>query len=391
MPVSTSNLDLSFSLRQPFVVNKDTIGGIANEGNRKSLTMLGLDGQVPIRCELSDDFRFPIGVDDSELWLAFDDRLERRTMSGDPIADLSFPFESGERRIGLAGLSNGEILAAVELLKAQPKHGLSGELYRIQKDGEVVWGSVLKVDRIDYEGCVAATAKNGFQNLPKPAWKPKTWVTDWRFPILVSGNHVFASWQESPRSGIGKHYAVRLADGHPVAITRPLPVSWTHNLEDGRVLVSAGGYGACQSVRLDPVSRESGMPDISWPTHGRFFQSPAGKLFCVEMFHGSPRNAHVVRLGPNGSTEKIGEPLPGFHTSQPRGLGDERFCFWRGNQVWVCHPVNRSLESVASTSLGDLAYAQSLQLASNKVAILVYRNSRGPVPAKCQVIVIEGS
>jgi hypothetical protein len=53
--------------------------------------------------------------------------------------------------------------------------------------------------------------------------------------------------------------------------------------------------------------------------------------------------------------------------------------------------VNGSLESVASTSLGDLAYAQSLQLAANKVAILVYRNSQGSVPAKCQVIVVKSS
>ena len=41
MPVSTLNFDLSFSLRQPFVVDKDTIGGIVHDGNRKSLTMLG--------------------------------------------------------------------------------------------------------------------------------------------------------------------------------------------------------------------------------------------------------------------------------------------------------------------------------------------------------------
>ena len=389
MSITTRFVDLPAILRQPFAVDNDTIGGIVGTGKAKSLVLLGLDGQVRYRFELSEDFRFPVGLHNGVLWLAFEDRLERRTFSGDTISDLSFQFESDGRRIGAATFFNDELLVALERHKAGSAHGLSGELYRMRLNGEIVWGSTLLVDRIEYSGCVEATARNGFQPRPKPAWKPRTWITDTRAPILVSGNHVFASWLEFPRSGIGKHYAVRLDDGHPVAITRPIPISWSCSSRDGTALVSADGYGACETVRLDPALYGTETRNLRWKTHGRFIQLPDNELYCVEMFNGSSREAHVVRLLPDGSTEQIGDGLPGYHTSQPAELSGNRFCFWRGNKIRVCHPSSNSLVSVATTDLNELAWAEAVPVASERVAILAHQPAHGSKRAHQVMVVVD--
>jgi hypothetical protein len=387
----TTSFNLPIILRELVVIDNKTLGGVIGNGSETTLAMVGLDGRISQNFTLGNGFRCIVGVKDASIWLAFDNRLEQRTLSGEQVSDLEFEFDPGTRRVGAAILVGDEFLMASERLTPDPKHGLSGEIFRIKRNGEIIWGSTLLVDRIAYVGCVEATAKNGFQILPKPAWKPKSWVADSRAPILVSGSQVFVSWQEFPRSGIGKHYAVRLDNGHPTAVSKPMPISWTYNLRDGAELVSANGYSACQTSRFDPAALGSDEIDLTWHTHGRFFQTPNGNLFCVEIFNGSSRNSHVVRLLPDGSTEKVGEPLPGYQTSQPVGLIGEEFCFWRGNQIWVCNPASDSLRSIATSELIEPASANAASLEPGKVAIVANQHANGSRSAKSTLVVIESN
>jgi hypothetical protein len=108
-----------------------------------------------------------------------------------------------------------------------------------------------------------------------------------------------------------------------------------------------------------------------------------GELYCVEMFPGSSRD--------DSSTQKFGEPLRCYHTSQPSQLNDKTFCFWRVNQVQVCDPVPNSVESVASTQLNELAFASAVALKPGKVAIPASKNSKGSEPVKSILIVVKST
>lgn len=389
MATKPSIVDLSLNLQHPFAIDTDRIGGVVKQDNRILLVTLGLDGRARNQFELADDFGFPIGVSESMLWLAFSNRIEQRTLDGESVSALEFQFDSPKTRVAAAVFHDNEIIAAIERLEPNEEHGLSEALFRMRKGGEVVWSSLLKVERIEYVGCVEATAKNGFQNLPKPAWKPKQWVTRSRAPILVSGDFVYACWQEFPRSGIGKYYAVRHSDGNPVTATKPYPVSWACSLEDGRILIAAEGYGACWTLRMDPPGRRTGTAEQAWSTHGRVIPMPNGELFCVEMFAGTSKDAHVVRLLPDGTKEAIGAPLPGYHTSAPLPLGDNSFVFWRGGFVWACDPKTNRLEKLASTGDGVRDHSEAVRLADGRVAIFVYPNAKGSAVATCNCIVIQ--
>ena len=381
-------VELSEILFNPIAIDEGSLGGVVSSRDGMAFVIVDLKGSVKRKFELADDFRFVVGLDQSNLWLAHDNQLGQCTLAGEPISDLELRFESGARRIGAAILAKDGFLVATERQVADPEYGWSGELIRMTKSGEVIWGSILPVKRIEFSGCVEANLKNGFQNLPKPPWKPKQWVTDSRAPIMLSGDYVFASWQEFPRSGIGKYYVSRFADGVPLKATHPFPVSWSYDLIGGRILISANGYGVCQTMSLESnPDRLGNSRELNWPTHGRYYQTSDGEIYCVEVLHGK-RQAYVVRLLEDGTTARIGEPLPGYYTSQPMDCGEGRFCFWRAGQIWVCDPKSNSLETLVSNAGGEQDYAESVRLPSNQIVYLVYRNPKSAAKSKCSMHVL---
>lgn len=137
---------------------------------------------------------------------------------------------------------------------------------------------------------------------------------------------------------------------------------------------------------MDPKSDTA----MSWPTHGRFFQSAdRSQLFCVEMKTPNTPDQHVVRLSKNGSQEKLGPAISGFHTSQPLAIGDDQLCFWKGDRVWIFDTRDGALEPIAQTELGKSAWANAVRIADNRIAIFAYRNKSKSAPAACKMVLVE--
>ncbi len=382
----TSIFDVPFLFRQPVAVDAETIIGVSGTKPYRSFVSISRDGQIQEQSELEKPFELLVGVVDQHIWTTSKNTLTQYSVSGEPVKDIELQIDSGLTSIGSAACAGKNLLLNLDRHQRHEQYGLGGELVLLGTDGTILWGSVLPVDRIQFAGCVEANTKNHFQPEPKPAWLPRTWVSTQGPATFVSGKFVYASWSEFPRTGIGKHYVVEASSGHPVVVTRPYPVSQAFNMGDGRALISACGYAPPQTQLLDPATDRL----TSWPTHGRFFRSADGShLFCVEMKSPNTPDQHVVRLNEDGSMEKFEPAISGFRTSVPQALSDHQFCFWKGDQVWVFDTRDGSLNSIAQTEFGELAWANSVRFPDKCVAIFAYRNAKGESPAASKMILIK--
>lgn len=358
---------------------------VAQRDSCLTLVRLRPGGHVDRMFDLPAGFRLLVGVRHDSVWTAGKQELIRHAPDGKIQSNLTMQEFEPQQQIGSVVLLGNRMLLTVDQLGRSSQTHWGGNLLLISQNHELVWGSSLPAGTIDFPGCVKANAQTRFHPVPKPPWKPKNWVTPSGLLPFVSGDCVYAAWYEFPQSGIGRWYAIDLANGHPHFSTGAFPISQAFSAGDGNAVLSYGGYGHAATLVHGPGTNDEPAVSPVWNIHGRVFQSKEGQLYCVEMNPGK-REQSLCRLEADGQLVRIGPPMTGYETSQPKPLGCGHFCFWKGNRIWLFDPEREHLYSPRETAMGPQARAEAFAMDDNLTIVVVRGSNPSASRPGCQII-----
>ena len=197
---------------------------------------------------------------------------------------------------------------------------------RYTSAGHRLWSTPVRLGELSYPGVIELSESNGWKPQAKRPWTPRGVRSAHHEPLLVSGDRVAASFEDS--SGLGRTFLLDLDTGHTTAVTAPAPGGHKAIADDGGFLIGAHGYGADQTVR---VTRD-GITTTRWPSHGALTATADGAVRVVQMRNELPSRSAFRQLLPTGALLK-GPHLPGYYTAPPATDTEGTTVFWRDNTL----------------------------------------------------------
>lgn len=198
---------------------------------------------------------------------------------------------------------------------------------RHRGDGTSVWSTPIRLGDLSHPGVVEISKGSGWQMRQKAPWAPREVTVAHHEPLMVAGNCVAASFEDSG-SGLGRTFLLDLATGKTSAVTAPAPGG--HKAIDGArgFLIGAQGYGAFETARV----AHEGTRIASWPSHGALTVGADGMVSIVEMENRLPSRSTFQQLAPDGTLTR-GPNLPGYYTAPAAVDREGTTVYWRNDQL----------------------------------------------------------
>jgi len=274
------------------------------------------------------------------VWIGLPGGLCVYTREGEPFPAPCLSHRDGER-LGSFVLCSEGFLAAffVPRTAAQPPDHARVAYFPFSAEG-TAWSTRIAVTPIGHPGIVQRTRENQWAEEQKPSWHPRTWEPDRTDPLLVSSDHVLASFYDD--SGLGISYCLDLTSGALLWQTLPAPTGSKAIAGPGEFLIGTQGYGVFSTDRYSGA----GARLQHWNTHGHYAVPVEGPVRLVEMENCLPSRTHIATLEPDGSVQR-GAHLPGYRTSEP--------CLTQtGDMIFVREQTDALLRADASGTLHSL-------------------------------------
>lgn len=214
--------------------------------------------------------------------------------------------------------------AAPMLRGAAPLRG--PRVARYTRDGNRLWSTPVRLGDLSYPGVVELSEDNGWTLQAKRPWTPRGIRSAQHGPLLVSGDRVVASFEDS--SGLARTFLLDLDTGHTIAVTAPAPGGHKAIASDGGFLIGAQGYGADQTTRI----ARDGTATTRWPSHGALTATADGAARVAQMRNELPSRSAFRQLLPTGVLLE-GPHLPGYYTAPPATDTEGTTVFWRDNTL----------------------------------------------------------
>ncbi|WP_280719924.1 hypothetical protein [Kitasatospora sp. MAP5-34] len=132
---------------------------------------------------------------------------------------------------------------------------------RYTSAGHRLWSTPIRLGDLSYPGVVELSEENGWKLQAKRPWTPRGVRSAHHEPLLISGNRVAASFEDT--SGLARTFLLDLGTGHTVAVTAPAPGGHKAIADDGGFLIGAQGYGTFETTLLtrDGTATTRARPD----------------------------------------------------------------------------------------------------------------------------------
>ncbi|GAB7189054.1 hypothetical protein ATKI12_8885 [Kitasatospora sp. Ki12] len=250
---------------------------------------------------------------------------------------------------------------------------------RYARDGRCVWSSPVSLGALFHTGVAEAGVHSDWEVHSKP-WTSQEAVVDHWEPLLVSGDRVAASFEDS-RDGIGATFFLDLAGGGIVASTRPLPTGRKAIAGPAEFLIGSQGYGEFSTARYD----RDGARVARWNSHGAMLVDASGAARGPELQNHRPSCSRFRGLTDLG-TLVDGPVLTGYYTSYPALDCAGTAVFWRDGRLLA---IDSSLGQQEYCATGDSRriMSRTLLLDSGQVAfalddeLLLFQTPLGPLAA----------
>ena len=197
---------------------------------------------------------------------------------------------------------------------------------RYTLDGRRLWSTPVRLGDLSYPGVVELSEAGGWTPQAKRPWTPRGIRSAYHEPLLISGDRVAASFEDS--SGLARTFLLDLATGHTIAVTDPAPGGHKAIAGDGEFLIGAQGYGAFETVLLT----RDGTTTTRWPSHGALTVTGDSTIRTAEMDNRQPSPTQFRHLSPGGELGD-GPHLPGYYTAPLATDTEGTTVLWRNGSL----------------------------------------------------------